>query len=338
MRAAVWYGGNDIRIEDVPKPRANRREVVISVKAVGMCGSELHAYEGFSKRRVPPLVMGHELAGVIEEIGEGPAPVTIGDRVAVNPAIPCGVCELCLSGRINLCPARTHVGIDFPGAFAEYVKVPTRVCYKIPDSVSFEEATLAEPLSVGTHAASVANLREGDDVLIMGSGVIGLCCLIAAREKAGNILITDLLDSRLNYARLLGADAVIDASTTDAVGEVQRITSGKGADVVMEAVGFEKTVGQAISSAADAGRVILVGMLEETARVNILRITLKQIHVIGSYGRTDEDFMKGLTLLEEGASTIRRLITHKFPLDHVTKAFETMSKEKGTAMKIVLVP
>ena len=338
MKAAVWYGGKDIRIEDVAMPTAGPQEILIKVKVVGICGSELHAYEGLSKRRNPPLVMGHEFAGIIEQVGERSNGLDVGERVVVDPAVPCGVCELCLSGQTNICRARRHVGIDFPGAFAQYVKVPSRACHKISDSISFEEAALAEPLSVGIHAASLTNVREGDVVLILGSGVIGLSCLIAARERAATVLVSDLFRLRLNFAKLFGADEVIDASIVDPVSEVQRTTSGKGADTVIEAVGLEKTVGQAISSVKDGGRVILVGMLDQTARVNILQITLREIQVKGSYGRTSEDFKKGLTLLGKDPSLIRRLITHTFPLHDVSQAFETMSSEKQSTMKIMLIP
>lgn len=169
MKAAVWYGGKDIRVEDLPRPIVGPGEALIRVKAVGICGSELHAYEGLSKRRVPPLVMGHEFAGVVEEVDKRSTGMTIGDRVAMHPAIHCGICQQCLSGRTNICRARSHVGLDFPGAFAEYVKAPTRAFHRIPDSMSFEEATLAEPLSVGVHAASITNVRDGDVVLILGS-------------------------------------------------------------------------------------------------------------------------------------------------------------------------
>lgn len=132
MKAAIWYGGKVIRIEDVAKPRAGPAEVLIRVKAVGICGSEIHAYEGRSKRRTPPLLMGHEFAGIVEELGEGPTELVPGDRVVVSPAVHCGACEECLSGRTNTCRARRHVGLDFPGAFAEYVTVPEHICYRMP--------------------------------------------------------------------------------------------------------------------------------------------------------------------------------------------------------------
>jgi len=338
VKGAVWRGGKEIRIEDLARPTVGPDEALIRVKAVGICGSELHAYEGLSKRRVPPLVMGHEFAGVVEEIGERSTGIALGDRVTMQPAVPCGVCEQCLSGRTNLCRARRHVGLDFPGAFAEYVKAPTRALYRIPDSISFEEATLAEPLSVGIHAAAVSNVRDGDFVLVLGSGVIGLSCVIATHEIARTILVSDLVRSRLEFARSFGAEALIDASRVDPVEEVQRMTSGREVDVVIEAVGLEKTVAQAISSVREGGRVTIVGLLDETVRVNILAIALKEIQLKGSYGRTEEEFRKSLEILERDAPTIRRLITHRFPLDHILEAFETMSKEKQNTMKVLVTP
>jgi len=338
MRAAVWHGGKDIRIEDVPRPTIGLDDALIKVKAVGICGSELHAYEGLSKRRVPPLVMGHEFAGVVEEIGERSNGIRIGDRVVAEPAVPCGVCEQCSSGRTNVCRLRRHVGLDFPGAFADYVKMPSRACHLIPESVPFEAATLAEPLSVGAHSVRLASIGGRDAVLILGAGVIGLSCLIAAREKAKTVLASDLFDSRLGFAKSFGADAVIDASRVDPVKEVQRLSSETGVNVAIEAVGLEKTVNQAISSVKEAGRVILVGLLDETARVGILQITVKEIQVSGSYGRTSKDFNDALALLERNLSKISRLVTHTFSLDGVSQAFETASKEKQRVIKVVLVP
>lgn len=338
MKAAVWQGGKDIRIEDVAKPRTGPSEVLVRVKAVGICGSEMHAYEGLSKRRVPPLIMGHEFAGIVEEIGAGSSGLGIGDRVAVNPVVHCGKCEECLSGRTNICSARKHVGLDFPGAFAEYVTIPSRVCYRIPESMSFEMAALAEPISVGIHAAAVANLTQEDLVLVLGSGIIGLSCLIASKQKAQKTFVSDMFDSRLSFAGFFGADVTIDASKKDTVEEVKRITSGRGVDAAIEAVGIEPTVRQAVASVKDAGRVTLVGNLEENARINISHITLKEIQINGSYGRTQEDFMNALRVLEKTGESTLRLITHTFPLSRTAEAFETISTQKQNTMKVVLYP
>jgi len=338
MRAAVWYGKKDIRIEDVSRPTVGPGEVLIKVKAAGLCGTELHAYEGVSRRRRPPLIMGHEFAGVVEEVGTGARGVAIGDRVAVNPAVPCGACDECQSGRPNICRVRQHVGVDFPGAFAEYAKVPDRVCFKIPDEIPFKEATLAEPLSIGTHTAALAEATDKDILLILGSGPIGLSCLIALRDTAKMTIVADTLDSRLKFAKMLGADVTIDASRTDIASEVRYLTSGKCADIAIEAVGLEKTVGQSIASVGNAGRVVIVGLLDETARINLLDIVLRQIELKGSYGRTNEEFLRALGLLKRDLHNIGRLITHTYSLDQVSEAFETMSRDKRTAMKIVVIP
>jgi len=338
MKAAVWYGGKDFRIEEVPRPAVGSHEILIRVKAAGICGSELHAYEGLSRRRRPPLVMGHEFAGIVEEVGESSKGVKAGDRIVVNPAVSCGLCENCMRGKTIFCTARTHVGIDFPGAFAEYVKVPDRACYTIPDGLPFEMAALAEPLSMGTHAVSVVDVKEEDSVFIIGSGMIGLSCLLAARERSGKIFVTDLYDARLDFSRLLGADQVIHAAVVDPVREVQRLTSGKGASVVMEAVGIQKTMIQALSAAGEGGRVAILGLLDAPVPVSFLEIVLKHIQLNGIYGRTDHDFRRALTLLEKDLSKIRRLITGVLPLDRVSEAFETMSSQKQSTMKIILVP
>jgi L-iditol 2-dehydrogenase len=338
MKAAVWHGERNIVIENLPKPVANQYEVVIRVKAAGICGSELHAYEGLSKRRTPPLVMGHEFAGIVEEIGKGVNRIKVGDRVTMEPAVPCGSCEACLTGRSNLCKARRHIGLDFQGAFAEYVKAPSLTLHKIPDPISFEEATLAEPLSAGLHAVSIAKVGGGDTILIIGAGVIGISCLIAARDKAKSVIISDVVKSRLEFARPLGADVMIDSSKIDPIDEVERFTNGRGVDAVIEAVGLETTVAQAISAVREGGRVTVIGLLDETIRFNIMKIVTREIQLSGSYGRTSEDFRNSLALLERRAPTIRGLITHKLPLEKASEGFETLSKQKHTSMKVILIP
>jgi len=340
MNAAVWYGGKNIRVEKVPQPIPGPGEALVKVNAVGICGSDLHAYRGVSKRRTPPLIMGHEFAGVVEEISKGSTPteLSVGDRVTMIPAVPCGRCEQCRSGRMNLCRTRTHAGLDFPGAFAEYVKAPLESFYHIPDSISFEEAALVEPVSVGIHAVDLAGVKEMQDVLILGCGVIGLSCLICARKKARRIIVSDLIDFRLSCAKSYGADTAVNSSNQDIVEEVRKVTENRGVDAALEAVGLEKTIEEAILSVKEGGRVTVIGMLDETIRVNILKIVLKEIQLEGSYGRTDNEFRKAISTLEADANELRRLITHRFPLRDVSRAFETLCDANQNAIKVVLIP
>ncbi len=210
MKAAIWYGGKDIRVEDVPKPEIRSDEVLVEVKAVGICGSELHAYEGVSKRRKSPLVMGHEFSGVIAEVGDKVEGFKKGDRVVVDPLSRCGVCEQCTVGRGNVCRNVKLLGLHVSGAFAEYALAPARNCYKLPDHVSFEEGSVVEPLSVGVHAVNRTPIKLGDTVLVVGAGVIGLMALQAAKAAgAGSIFVTDVVDYGLRFAERLGADVAI---------------------------------------------------------------------------------------------------------------------------------
>jgi len=248
VKVAMWHGGKDIRIEDAPKPRIKRGEALIRVRAVGICGSELHVYEGISKRRVPPLVMGHEFSGEVAEVEDGGCGNPKGDRVAVEPIIRCGTCEQCARGRSNICSNMRLMGLHMTGAFAEYVAVPAEKCYKIPDNVSFEEGSTAEPLSVGLHAVNRASIGLGDAVVVLGAGVIGLMSVQAAKiAGAAKVLVTDLFDYRLKLARKLGADAVINVKEEDPVKVVMELTDGKGVDAILEAVGIQKTMQQAMT-------------------------------------------------------------------------------------------
>jgi len=340
MNAAVWYGGKNIRVEKVPKPVPVPGEALVKVKAVGICGSDLHAYQGVSKRRTPPLIMGHEFSGIIEEISQRTTPteLRVGDRVTMLPAIPCGRCEQCLSGRMNLCRTRAHIGLDFPGAFAEYVKAPLDSFNRIPDSISFDEAALVEPLSIGLHAVNLTGVTEMRDVLILGCGVIGLSCLIWMRKKAGRIIVSDLIDFRLSCAKSYGADTIVNSREQDVVEEVRKMTGTRGVDTAIEAVGLERTIEEASLSVKEGGRITVVGMLDEIIRVNILRIVLKEIQLEGSYGRTENEFMKTMSTLETDAHEFRRLITHRFSLTDISRAFETICDSKQNTIKVILNP
>ncbi|MEM3062996.1 MAG: alcohol dehydrogenase catalytic domain-containing protein, partial [Nitrososphaerota archaeon] len=212
MKAAIWYGGKNIRIEDVPEPEISDNDVLIKVKAVGICGSELHAYEGISERRKPPLIMGHEFSGEVIEVGKNVKNLVKGDRVAVDPIIRCLKCEQCLNGRSNICENMRLIGLHTPGAFSEYIAIPAEKCYKMPDNLSFEEASMVEPMSVGVHAVNLASMKINSDVAIIGgTGVIGLCTLQALRTVgAGRIICTGTRENKLRIAEKLGANILIN--------------------------------------------------------------------------------------------------------------------------------
>lgn len=340
MKAAIWYGGKDIRIEEVPEPKISDNDVLIKVKAVGICGSELHAYEGISERRKPPLIMGHEFSGEVEEVGKNVKNLVKGDKVVVNPIIYCLKCEQCLSGRSNICENMRLIGLHTSGAFAEYISVPSENCYRMPGNISFEEASMIEPLSVGIHAVNLVNMKINSNVAIIGgTGIIGLCTLQALRVAgAGRIICTGRRENKLEIAEKLGANILINVKEIDPVKKIMEITNGKGIDIAFEAVGIQETVKQAISMVKKGGSVVVIGMLAKKTELEMLDIVTKEKQIIGSYGYTPLDFKTALNLIAEGKVNVKPLITHVFSLNEIPKGFEVLSKNREEVIKVVIKP
>jgi L-iditol 2-dehydrogenase len=332
----VWYGGKDIRIENVPLPKIKDDEVLVKVKAVSICGSDLHAYRGVSKRRIPPLVMGHEFSGEIVEVGKKVKNLSMGERVVVEPIVSCGTCRLCRLGRNNICENLQLVGLHLSGAFSEYVSVPAKKCYTLPKTVSFEEASLVEPLAVAVHAVHLASLEKNVAIAIIGSGAIGLMILQVAKNRGiRKIVVLDTLDYRLALAQKLGATTIINVKKEDPVTEV--LAHG-GANTVFEAVGHQKTVQQALSMVKKGGKVVIIGMLEATMELGMLDVTVKEIEIRGSYGYTSNDFKQALILIAKGKVKVKPLITHVLPLHDIAKGFDILSKGTENVIKVVLKP
>ena len=337
MKAAVWYGGKDVRIEDFPEPRIDKHEVLVRVKSSGICGSDLHAFEGRSKRRIPPLVMGHEFSGFVAEIGSEVQGLNNEDRVVVEPKISCGKCEACQEGRSNICSGLKFIGLHAPGAFAEYVTVPAQICYKLPDAVSFDEASLSEPLAVATHALDVTS--EFDSLLIIGAGVVGLLIVMVARSRAlGNIIVSDVLSYKLELAKKLGASGVVNSRMESLSDGVEKLTQGKSVDAVIEAVGIQQTLQQAMAVIKRGGHVTITGLQEQNMQIDIMKLVTNEITIRGDYLYTSADFKTSLNLIAKRAIPLRTLITHRFPLTDIAKAVDTITNIDEHHIKILLKP
>jgi L-iditol 2-dehydrogenase len=339
MKAAVWYGGKDVRIEDVPEPKINKDEILVRVKSAGICGSDAHAFEGKSKRRVPPLVMGHEFAGVVADAGSEVCDFQNGDRVVVEPILSCGSCEPCCSGRRNICLRLKFIGLHAPGAFAESVVVPSDRCYKLPGDVSFDDATLVEPLAVATHTVNMTPTRVGDNLLVIGSGVVGLLVLQVARHRVGgNVIVSDLIDYKLDLAKRLGANAIVHSGREDVTERVRELTNGKGVDAVIEAVGLQDTLRQALTVVKKGGEVTITGLLEQMVQVDVMRLVTSEITMRGDYLYAPGDFGTSLDLIANGAVQLKPLITHTFPLADIAKAVDVLIQGREQHIKILLRP
>jgi L-iditol 2-dehydrogenase len=343
MKALLLTEYSKLEIADLPIPQPAAQEVLIRVEACGICGSDVHGYDGSSGRRIPPIVMGHEAAGTIESVGSGVSGYKKGDRVTFDSTIYCGECEYCRKGAMNLCGHREVLGVSTPefrraGAFADYVVVPSLVLYKLPDSVSFAEAAMVEPLSVAVHAVALSDIAKGSTALVVGAGMIGLLVLQALKEAGcSQIIVSDIDDTRLKLARDLGATATVNAKTSDAIAEVKKLTKGAGVDTALEAVGSTPTIKAAIESVKRGGTVTLIGNISPTAEIPLQAVVSRQIRLQGSAASSGE-YPQAIDLIARGAVTVKPLITAVAPLEEGAQWFTRLHNREANLMKIVLNP
>lgn len=332
MRAAAIVGPHRIQLVERELPEPREDEVLVAVKACGICGSDLLTYRGSHPFVRGERVPGHEFSGVVAE-GD-----MKGERVVAEPLIPCGSCDLCKRGEYNVCRRLIVLGVHVDGAMAEYVKVPRDRVFRLPAGVGFEEGALVEPLAVAVHVVRRAGLGLGDSVLILGAGPIGLLTLQVAKAMgADRVYISDVLEYRLRAAEEMGADYVINASREDVAEEVVSLTDGRGVDVAVEAAGAGGTWQQAVRATRPHGRVVVAGFSSGSAEVRVSDVVAKELQVIGSRVYW-HDFPTALRLLARGIVRVERLITHRFLLREVARAFEVADKRLEEALKVVVTP
>lgn len=341
MKAAVLYAKRDLRIEERPEPTPVGTQVTIRVRAVGVCGSDVHYYTEMcigDQVVETPQAVGHEFAGEVVAVGDAVTRVKPGDRVTIEPGRPCHGCRQCIEGRPNCCPNVVFYGTPpVEGALQEFVLAEDQQCTTIPDAMSFAEAAMLEPLQVGIHAFNMVPCRPGDWVAIVGSGSIGLACLAMAHAAgATRIIMTDKLDYRLDIAKTLGATHTINVTQDDPLEVVKDLTDGLGADVVYEATNSTEGLGQAVALAAIAGRVAAIGIPpidEITIRASHPRRKQLSVQFIR---RSAHTLRQALELVATGKIDIKPWITHRFPLEEVSEAFELVEQYADGVLKAVI--
>lgn len=342
MKALLLSKYKHLEIADLPDPKPGAGEVLVSVAACGICGSDVHGYDGSSGRRIPPIVMGHEAAGTIAALGAGVSGFAEGDRVTFDSTIYCGACGNCRRGDVNLCDNRQVLGVSCaefrrPGAFAEYVAVPSRILYRLPDNLSFNEAAMLEAVSVALHGVSLAQISKGATALVVGAGMIGLLSLQALLAAGSpTVYVADLDSTRLKLAREVGATAVL-SSENDVVEQVMQLTDGVGVDVVIEAVGRNETVKASIESVRKGGTVVLVGNISPEVTLPLQKVVTRQIRLQGSCASAGE-YPRAIELLASGAIQVRPFITAVAPLEEGPRWFERLYAREPNLMKVILTP
>ena len=343
MKSLLMREYSHLEVEDMPLPVAGREEVLVRVEACGICGSDVHGFDGSTGRRIPPIVMGHEAAGTVEAVGESVTKYKKGDRVTFDSTVYCGKCEYCKRGQINLCDNREVIGVscgDYRrhGAFAEYVVVPERIMYPLPGNFGFNEAAMLEAVSVGVHGVKVSEVEGGETALVIGAGMIGLLTLQAAKAAGcARVFVADVDDTRLALAKQVGADEVINASGAELVAKVMQLTGGKGVDLALEAVGRNETVTGAIDCTRKGGKVTLIGNIMPEVTLPLQKVVVKQLRLQGSCASSGE-YPESIELIANGKIQVKPLITAVASLEEGPRWFERLHSREPNLMKIILTP
>jgi L-iditol 2-dehydrogenase len=338
MKALVYRGPRTLALEEVDRPAVHPDEVLLRVDATGICGSDVHGYLGLTGRRIPPVIMGHEFCGTVAEVGIEVEGVHPGDRVAVAPVMSCGACEACREGHVYLCATRRLFGVmDCNGSMAEYLNVPARQLFPMPDAMPPEVGAMVEPSAVALHALSRAVAIDGATVLIVGAGPIGLLLTgLACRRRPRRLLVSDLSDLRLELARRMGADVTINPSRDDVAKVVAEHTGGRGVDLSFEAVGAAPTVEQALSALRPRGTCVWVGNSQKMISVDMQASVTREITILGSYTYTLAEFGEALQILARGDVDVRPIITRTAALEAGPEMFAALADPAAGLVKVVL--
>jgi L-iditol 2-dehydrogenase len=343
MKALVLEAYNKLVYKEMPEPEISENEVLVQVKACGICGSDVHGMDGSSGRRHPPLIMGHEASGIIVRTGNRVSDFSEGDRVTFDSTVYCGTCFYCRQGIINLCDNRRVLGVapaDYRrhGAFAEYVAVPQHILYRLPEGLSFAQAAMVEPVSIAFHAVALTPVSLNDSAVVIGSGMVGLFVIQALRAAGcGTIIAVDLEQGKVDLACKLGADHGLLASEVDVAEEVRKLTDERGASIAVEVVGNSAALNTAIASLRKGGALTIVGNLAATVDFPLQEVVTRQIRVSGSCSSCGE-YPACLDMIARGTVNVDALISQVAPLSEGAAWFERLYNQEQGLMKVILTP
>lgn len=342
MKALVLEAYNKLVYKDVAKPVLNDDEVLIEVKAVGICGSDVHGMDGSTGRRIPPIIMGHEASGVIVEVGRNVTGWTVGDRVTFDSTIYKLDDWFTLNGHYNLSDNRMVLGVSCnefrrDGAFAQYVAIPHHILHRIPVNVTYEQAALVEPVAVALHAVNLSGIKLSDTAVVFGAGMIGLFIIQILKQAGCNVIAVDILQEKLSMAKKAGADVILNSQTDDLTGEIRKLTHNRGADVAFEAVGISATINSAIGSLRKGATLILVGNLSPSIEFPLQKVVTGEITVKGSCAINGE-YPVVLDLISKGKIDVNSMISAVVPLSEGAEYFDRLYQKNPGLLKVILKP
>lgn len=343
MKALVLKEYKKFVYEDAPEPAIGADDVLIRVKACGICGSDVHGMDGSTGRRIPPIIMGHEASGVIVKVGADVQEFAAGDRVTFDSTVYCGTCHFCRQGQINLCDNRRVLGVSCQeyrqhGAFAEYVAAPQHILYKLPEGLSFARAAMVEALSIAFHAVKLTPITLNDTAVVVGAGMIGLLVVQTLRlAGCGQVMAVDIDPCKLDLASQLGADQVFRADQVNIQSEVAKLTQGRGAEIALEVVGNTQALHTAVAALKKGGCLTLVGNLAPKVEFPLQAVVTRQLRVQGSCASSGE-YPAGLEMIAQGRINVDALISQIAPLAEGAQWFERLYQREAGLMKVILEP
>ena len=343
MKALVLEEYKKLTLSDVPKPEPGERDLLVRIQACGICGSDVHGFDGSTGRRIPPIVMGHEAAGLVEAVGDKVEGFAVGDRVTFDSTVSCGHCSYCRAGRINLCENRMVLGVSCDefkrdGCFAEYATIPQNIAYHLPADFPYEHAALIEAVSIAVHAAGRPGIQLGDSAVVVGSGMIGLLVIQAVKAAgASQIIAVDLADEKLALAAELGATATLNAGTEDVAARVAELTGGEGAHHAFEVVGANPTVLSAIDCVRKGGHITLVGNLAPEVTLPLQKVVTRELTLHGSCASNGE-YPACIDLMAAGVINVAPLISATSRLEDAASWFDRLYAGEAGLMKVVVTP
>ncbi len=335
MRTAKLMRPKTIEVLEEPLLSSpGTEEAIVQVKAVGICGTDLHVFQGQRSDITYPLVMGHELSGIVVDIGIGVNHLKIGDRVVLDPVFSCGKCATCCNGHANVCGNVKCFGVQMNGGFQDFIKVPADHLYVFPERYSFEEAALAEPYSIAANIFSRLTPKPGENMLLMGAGTIGLTILQAAKAGGCRVMVTDVVEEKLRNASAFGADYVVNSKTSDLQNEVRRFAPD-GVTLLVDAVGIAPLLEQCIQFAAPAGKIAVIGFDDTSAPISPAQITRRELTLVGSR-MNNHKFPTVMEWFKSGQFHPGKMITGKYPIEEIQSAFEHTLYNNANCIKTII--
>jgi 2-desacetyl-2-hydroxyethyl bacteriochlorophyllide A dehydrogenase len=336
MKAVQVEKPGELDIVDIEQAKIeSSKDVLVKVKNVGICGSDMHIYHGTNPFTVYPRVIGHEVSGIVEDIGDDVTSIKVGDLVSLEPIKYCGKCYACRNNQPNVCEFLEVFGVHIEGGMSEYLAADEKNWHRVESHVTSEQAALIEPLTIGAQATMRGEVRQDDTVFIIGAGPTGIACLLQAKERGAKVFISDFNQSRLDYAQSIGADVIIQPNEVDVLSEIKRLTDGELANVVIDAVGLPQTFQQAVELASIAGRVVTLGFNESASSIPSLLLTKKELKVVGSRLQSHQ-FPKVISQVNNGEIDSGEIVSHHYDVKDVKEAFKLLEDNPEKVRKIVL--